>query len=208
VLAAGRSATTRERTLLSLAWASGHARRRRPRSRSGRAAALSWRGPGQLHLPGGAEVRTSPRPSVSLTSYEQPDCPRSLSACKHPNPDAVRKRSQAQRLGAGDAHSGSRRPGRRVAPSSKGIVTSAATARALCHGTTCLAVAGGRLLHPGDAQVDPLEASRIRALSLLHASAYPSGPGRSSGLGHPHDRFAKSNRRHCEPPATPLPRFR
>ena len=30
-------------------------------------------GPRQLHLPGGAEVRTSPRPFVSLTRYEQLD---------------------------------------------------------------------------------------------------------------------------------------
>jgi len=45
-----------------------------------------------------------------------------------------RKRSQARRLGAGgEQHSGSRRPGRRAAPCSKGIVTSAATARALRH---------------------------------------------------------------------------
>jgi hypothetical protein len=33
--------------------------------------------------------------SVSLTEYEQSGCPRSLSACKHPNSDAVRKRSEA-----------------------------------------------------------------------------------------------------------------
>jgi len=67
-------------------------------------------------------------------------------------------------------------------------------------------VAGGRLLHPGDAQAEPLEASRIRALLLLHATAYPSGPDRSSGLGYPRDRFAESNRRLCELPAIPLPR--
>jgi hypothetical protein len=34
----------------------------------------------------------------------------------------------------------------------------------------------------------------------------PSRGDRSMGLGHPRDRLAKSNRRHCEPPATPLPR--
>jgi hypothetical protein len=44
---------------------------------------------------------------------------------------------------------------------------------------------GGRLLHPGDAQAEPLEAIRIRALLLLHASAYSSGPDRSSRLGDP-----------------------
>jgi hypothetical protein len=76
----------------------------------------------------------------------------------------------------------------------------------LCHGLTCLAVAGGRLLHPGDAQAKPLEAIRIRALLLLHAAGYPSGRDRSSGLGHPRGQFAESNRRHCELPATPLPR--
>ena len=75
------------------------------------------------------------------------------------------------------------------------------------HGLTCLAVAGGRLLHPGDAHAEPLEAIRIRALLLLHASGYPSGPDRSSGLGHPRERLAESNRRHRELPATPLPRI-
>jgi hypothetical protein len=95
-----------------------------------------------------------------------------------------------------------------TAASGEAIVPTPAAASCLCHGLTCLAVAGGRLLHPGNAQAEPLKASRIRALLLLDASAYPSGPDRSSGLGHPRDRFAKSNRRHCEPPATPLPRTR
>jgi hypothetical protein len=149
----------------------------------GQAAALSRRGPRQLHLPGGAEVRTSPRPSVSLTRYEQPDCPRSLSACKHPNPDAVRKRSQAQRLGAGDAHSGSRRPGRRVAPSSKGIVTSAATARALCHGFDSrvgrLAMTGGDRRIVLSAQGRLLIDSRRPALPRLVATCVgPLSAGR------------------------------
>jgi hypothetical protein len=44
-----------------------------------------------------------------------------------------------------------------------------------------------------------------RAIALLHASAYPSGPDRSSGLDHPRERFAESNRRQCDLPATPLP---
>jgi hypothetical protein len=74
-----------------------------------------------------------PRPSVCSPRCEQSGCPRSLSACKHPNSDAVRKRSEAPRLGAGDAHSGRRRPRRRAVSSSTGIVTSAADARALCH---------------------------------------------------------------------------
>jgi len=34
----------------------------------------------------------------------------------------------------------------------------------------------------------------------------PSDPDRASGLGHPRDRLAESNRRRCERPATPLPR--
>jgi len=58
--------------------------------------------------------------------------------------------------------------------SRRAIVPTAASPRCLCHGLTCLAVAGGRLLHPGDAQVEPLEAIRISALLLLHASGYPS----------------------------------
>ena len=47
------------------------------------------------------------------------------------------------------------------------------SALANCHGLTCLAAAGGWLLHPGDAQAEPLAASWIRALLLLEASAYP-----------------------------------
>jgi hypothetical protein len=144
------------------------------RCRNGRAAALSRRGPRQLHLPGGAGDHTSPRPSVSLTRYEQPDCPRSLSACKHPNPDAVRKRSQAHRPGAGDAHSGSRRPGRRAAPSSKGIVTSAATARALCHVSGSRA--GQAVVTAGDRRIvrsaQPAAADQRPAVRLV---ALPQG---------------------------------
>jgi hypothetical protein len=37
----------------------------------------------------------------------------------------------------------------------------------------CLVVAGGRLLHPDDAQAEPPKTVRIRALLLLHASADP-----------------------------------
>jgi hypothetical protein len=75
------------------------------------------------------------------------------------------------------------------------------------HGLTCLAVAGGRLLHPGDAPAEPLKAIRIRAPLLLHGSAYRSGPDRLLGLRHPPERFAERNHRPCELPATPLPRF-
>jgi len=80
-----------------------------------------------------AEQKTARRHGLQCRSprYAQSCCPRSLSACKHPNPNSGRKRSQARRVGAGGVHSGSRRPGRRAAPSSKGIVTSAATASAL-----------------------------------------------------------------------------
>jgi len=83
-----------------------------------------------------------------------------------------------------------------------------AAALSQSHGLTCLAVERRRVLHPDDAQAQPLEAIRIRALLLLHASAYPSGPDRSSALGHPRERFAESNHRHCELSATPLPRRR
>jgi len=61
------------------------------------------------------------------------------------------------------------------------VLVPARIALSQSHVLTCLAVARGRLLHPGDAQAEPLEAIRIRALSLLHASAYPSRPDRSSG---------------------------
>jgi len=60
------------------------------------------------------------------------------------------------------------------------------------HGLTCLATAAGRLLQPGDAGAEPLEAGGIRrAIALLYASADPSGPDRSSGLDCPRDRFAR-----------------
>jgi len=82
-----------------------------------------------------AERKTARRrgPPCRSPRYEQPSCQSPLSACEQPDPAAVRKRSQAHRLGAGGEHSGSRRPGRRAAPCSKGIVTSAATRRALRH---------------------------------------------------------------------------
>ena len=65
-----------------------------------RAAEASRRWPRQRDPPDGAEHRTAPRAWCRSPRYEQPSCQSPLSACKHPNPDAVRKRSQAPRLGA------------------------------------------------------------------------------------------------------------
>ncbi len=46
------------------------------------------------------------------------------------------------------------------------------TARALCHGLSRLAATGGRLLQPGDAEAEPLEAGGIhRAIAFSAASA-------------------------------------
>ena len=67
-----------------------------------------------------AERKTARRhgPPCRSPRYEQSGCPRSLSACKHPNSNAVRKRSEAlPRLGAGDGHTGGRRPRRGAASS-------------------------------------------------------------------------------------------
>ena len=66
-----------------------------------------------------------------------------------------------------------RKPDRTEFPAVAALLLSSDLRLLVCHGLTCLAVAGGRLLYPGDAQVEPLEASRIRVL-LLHASTYPS----------------------------------
>jgi hypothetical protein len=74
------------------------------------------------------------------------------------------------------------RKSNRASPTSRAaLLLLSGVALLVCHGLTCLALAGGRLLHPDDAQAEPLEASRIRALLLLHASAYPAGPDRPSG---------------------------
>ena len=67
-----------------------------------RAAAASRRGPGQLHLPGGAEDRTSPRASLSLTEVRAAELPEPAECLRAPDPAGVRKRSQARRL-AGSA---------------------------------------------------------------------------------------------------------
>ena len=56
---------------------------------------------------------------------------RLLGACSDPDPGAVRKRSQADRLGAGGAQSSSQLPGLRPPVRLRVIVTSSATRRAL-----------------------------------------------------------------------------
>jgi hypothetical protein len=65
--------------------------------------------------------------TVSLTEVQAAELPEPLSACKHLDPAAVRKRSQAPRLGAGGEHSrqSATRPPRCALL--KGIVMSAAT---------------------------------------------------------------------------------
>jgi hypothetical protein len=143
-----------------------------------------------LTCPGGGGTAASPRRCTSRA------------ARGHPHPRAIASPRVGLPLGP-DRSSGLGHPRDR---SRRAIAGIASRPPLLCHGLTCLAVAGGRLLHPGDAQVEPLEASRIRALLLLHASAYPPARIDRRGAGHPRDRFAKSDRRHCEPPATPLPR--
>ena len=60
-----------------------------------------------------------------------------------------------------------RKPDRTEFPAVTALLLSSDLRLLVCHGLTCLAVAGGRLLYPGDAQVEPLEASRIRVLLLI-----------------------------------------
>ena len=59
-----------------------------------------------------------------------------------------------------------------------------------CHGLSCLAAAGGRLLHPGDAGAELLEAGGIRRATASVRVGLPLGLGSSVGLGRPRDRFA------------------
>jgi len=45
---------------------------------------------------------------------------------------------------------------------------------ALCHGLSCLAAAGGRLLQPGDAQAEPVAAGGVRgAIAFLRQRPPP-----------------------------------
>jgi hypothetical protein len=84
-------------------------------------------------------AQAAPAPATPRLGIWEPraaDLPSPVSACRQADPAVVRKRSEARRLGAGDAHSGIRRPGRRAAPPSKGIVTSAVTGRALRHASS------------------------------------------------------------------------
>jgi hypothetical protein len=59
-----------------------------------------------------------------------------------------------------------------------------------CHGLSCLAAAGGRLLQSADAQAEPRPAASA-ALLLLCGIGLISGPERSSGLGHRRDWIAR-----------------
>ena len=91
---------------------------------------------------------------------------------------------------------------------------------ALCHGLSRLAAAGGRLVQPGDAQAEPLEAGASAALLLPHGVGRPPAGsdrplsadraigmrGRGSRSGRqPHDRIRFGP---GDPVAIGLPRFR
>lgn len=67
-------------------------------------------------MPGGAEDRTSARPSRVAHRGRAASLPEAARCLHGPGPGAVRKRSRADRLGAGGARSISRPPGRRAAP--------------------------------------------------------------------------------------------
>jgi hypothetical protein len=58
------------------------------------------------------------------------------------------------------------------------IARAVVTASLQCHGLSCLATAGGRLLQSGDAQAGPLKAGGIRlAIALSLRVGRPLGPG-------------------------------
>ena len=114
----------------------------RPNTRIRRAAALLRRPPRPLHLPGGAEDRTSGRPS----RVARRGTAAALRECLHgPGPGAVRKRSRAD--GLAPAVRKASADYRDAAPcrSPRGIVKSAATGRALCHSAITEVAAGGAI---------------------------------------------------------------
>jgi hypothetical protein len=75
----------------------------------------------------------------------------------------------------------------------KGIVTNAATRRALRHGLRSLVAAGGLLLQPGDAQARALAAGGgRRAIASLRHRSVPRPPERSSAPGRPRDRNGRN----------------
>ena len=84
-----------------------------------------------------------------------------------------------------------------------------ASRRCLCHGFSCLAAAGGRLLRPGDAQAGSVVPAASAALLLLYGIGRSLAPQeRSSGLDRPGDRNARrAIAGIVEPLATPLPRL-
>ena len=118
--------------LLPLAWASSHAPQRRPRSRSGRGAALLRRPRRLLNPPGGAKEPTSFRPSVGARRGKEQYCRRRLVLARAR--DSVTSAS-ARKLTA-SARSQPAATLRLATPSAKGIVPSAATGRAVRHERT------------------------------------------------------------------------
>jgi hypothetical protein len=117
-----------------------HQRAEDPRTRSSPALSHSdeqqrRRGAGQDICICPAERKTAGRhgPPSRLPRYEQPTYPSPLSACKHRIPPRSASAPRLAGSAPGDAQSVSRRPGRRGAPCSKGIVPSAGTGRALRH---------------------------------------------------------------------------
>jgi hypothetical protein len=60
-----------------------------------------------------------------------------------------------------------------------------------CHGLSHLAAARGRLLQPGEAQAELLEAGGIRRAIASLRGGLTSSPERSSRLGRPRDWLAR-----------------
>jgi hypothetical protein len=140
------------------------------------------RPPRPLHLPGGAEDRTSARPSRVARRGSAAALPEAARCLHGPGPGAVRKRSRADGLDAGGAQSISGLPGRRAAPFAKslrqerGDRTSASPRK---HSPTCEARArvqrrpSGFLRPHGDSQ-----ASRSAPSATQGCRASCAGPAR------------------------------
>ena len=148
------------------------------RCRLGRGGATSRRGPRQLHLPGGAEDRTSPWPSVSFTEVRAVGLPE-VAECLQ----ASEFQRGPQALGSSPPARRRRRTHWRSATSPrrcvflKGIVTSPATARALCHEPS----SRGWLLLGQDAVVRDRRSRSWRWRSTSIAGSMDGPPGGRAG---------------------------
>jgi hypothetical protein len=77
----------------------------------------------------------------------------------------------------------------RPCPGTIASTTAASSCRlCLCHGFSCLAAAGGRLLRPGDAQAGSVVPAEPPHYCSLRHRPVPRSPERSSGLDRPRDR--------------------